>query len=137
MVAITQKARRCVAVIGASGSPASLIISQVRYSITSGKTRAPMATTRLEYALKVRTKVIRYSASGTTQSSGTAATSVEMYAVTASIRLDGTKDSPIHRARRPQVTTSAFPVDSASEDDAGARRHITTAQARVRTTAAL
>src|SRR4029078_2403280 len=48
---------------------------------------------------KTSTNVPRYIASGSTQSNGTAATSVEMCVVTPSIRLEGTNDRMTHRSR--------------------------------------
>src|SRR5579862_1693112 len=54
---------------------------------------------------KVTTNDRRYSASGITQRSGAEATSVVMYEVTPSRRLEGTKASPIHNARARQWAT--------------------------------
>src|SRR3954452_17439969 len=53
------------------------------------------------------TKVSRYSASGTTQSSGTAATSVEMCAVTATSSPDGTAASAVQTRASRQVGAGA------------------------------
>ena len=65
---------------------------------------------------KATTKVRRYSASGTTQSNGTAARSVVMWVVTASSRLDGTSASTSQRSRRGQ------PIASAARHRLAARR---------------
>src|SRR5207249_3477130 len=51
-------------------------------------------------------KLSRYSASGITQNSGTAAMSVVRYVVTPSIRLEGTAARPIQRSRRRAVTSA-------------------------------
>src|SRR5919199_761546 len=48
----------------------------------------------------------RYKERGSTQSNGMGAKSVVMKEVTPSIRLEGTKVSPIHRSRRKSVGTS-------------------------------
>src|SRR5687767_6034148 len=55
---------------------------------------------------KTKTKLSRYSASGATQSNGTAAMSVVIYVVTPNTRLEGTKASNVHRSRRVNVTLS-------------------------------
>src|SRR3954452_22747842 len=48
----------------------------------------------------------KYRASGSTQNSGMAEISVDMYVVTPSMRLDGTAARPIQRKRRAQVISS-------------------------------
>src|SRR5438105_790039 len=52
----------------------------------------------------------RYKANGSTQNSGIAEMSVDMYVVTPSIKLEGTAARPIQRSRRHQVISSASPA---------------------------
>src|SRR5215217_8502145 len=61
--------------------------------------RASVAGATRALSRKARTKVTGNNASGTTHSSGAAAMSVEMWAVTATRRPDGTKARPTQPAR--------------------------------------
>ena len=79
------------------GPPAFIAMISTSGNSTNGRRCATVAATRSLRRLKATTNVTRYRASGTIQSSGTAATSVDRYVVTASIRLAGMKLSAIQR----------------------------------------
>ena len=123
-----QKRQQMRAAIAPSGRRASLTRKTRGASATAGKHRSQTATSRVAEGLKVRTNVSRYRANGTTQSSGTAATSVDRKAVTASIRLDGTNARAIQRARRLHVTMASLLASAAVAPLLATivRRHITT-----------
>ncbi len=102
--AVTKNTTRWKSITSANGEsafPASIT--------TNGKSRSGnvVSTQRCGTggrAAKTRMKVSRYRVRGIIHSSGTAATSVVMYIVTLSIRLDGTNASRTHRSRRPAET---------------------------------
>src|SRR5688572_26615992 len=83
----------------------------------SGRIRAAMLGVTRGRRAKATTNVRRYTASGSTDSNGKDATSVEMYVVTPSIRLEAMSAVPTHRARVLQARDGT--VARAEADRAG------------------
>ena len=77
-----------------------------------------------------RTNVPRYIASGSTHSSGTAATSVEMWVVTPSIKLEGMNDRITHRSRLPAERGWDLTTSAAAESPGSSLAHARTAMAQ-------
>ena len=86
---------------------ASDTINRINGSSTLGSNRRTLVCIASEYQPNATMNVRRYNASGSTQSSGTGATSVERYVVTPSINVEGANDNASHRTRVAAVIGSA------------------------------
>src|SRR5678815_5113894 len=101
--------RMCSAINGTVGLTASIINARARGSIATFTAVFAAPTLISGFREKALTNDNKYNVKGTTHRSGTAAISVERNVVTASIRLEGTRDKASQRNFRRQSgdTTSS------------------------------